>query len=1256
MPINAVCPECKTRFRLQDAMVGKLMRCATCQEMFTVRDAGPDAAAPTDKTPPADTPPRTRTDAPAVVSRSGNVSDFVPVIRDVAPAAPPRPAAPPTPAPTPAKPREMPWADKGVKPPTAADFPWDESGKPKARPAPTGPKEVAWTPDLLPPAPPPLPPIDLEPLVDVDELDRPEVEADEAPRRTDRRRPPAESDRLPAPPRRSVRKLILWSMIAFIAVALGSGGYFLVRYINDAPERLMTAGKADYEHGNWDQARRQFDTLVREHPSHALVPEAKFLSELCALRQATTNMMAREDPQPGLTEWKKVMADPTLDEFGARGRYAVDLWQAGTKLEEDVLGKGNAVFNADKPDDAEKWLNEAADLDKAVDRFRDEEVPRSAAVARGLGELRSRIDEARARLAKVNDLNRFAGTGTDDDIAAYEREAMLRGLAKDPAVVARIEEMQRRIESKATYTPEPIPITPTAVPDDGLTSLLFAPRFDRALARQITWTPTVFFCQARGVLYALDEDGGRVRWAARTGLDTDVMPVRVPATDQNPEMVLVASNTGNQFGITARGARDGRPLWHQSLPVPCQGPPALVGPNAYVALADSTGTVLEIALATGEIVGKITIGRALGPVIVGRPGTGHLYVPADARAVYVFDVYRHDPDGRRLEPTLLGVMNTGHPRGSLRGVPVFSNPDPNDPGPKFLVLGQADGLETMKLRAFRLPDGPEGKPVGDAEAKEIPIPGWASFPPHCDGEKVAVVTDKGQFGLYGLALAGNADDNLFAFPSEPVRSGDARPSRGQVVLAEEKVFWVLANGQLRKFRFGINQGEGVRLVPYGDPIPAGEPLQDPQVNARGDTFVVVTQEGMTCRATAVDSRTGEIRWRRELGLVAKGDPVRIGPAVVLMDQAGGFYRIDDTGKLAEKTGAAWLIDERWLVAQPARGFTAYTGPILGPDGSVIGVLTNDAGNVLVRLLQGNAPPQEQVLPTAVPPAGRPVVSGKMLILPLADGNLYRLNLADLKSRPEVGPPWRGERLPASSVCYVVPLNEDELYATDGARSVKRLQWPASNKSFNTNGRVKLPERPAALPVVLPGSPPRLILADGRGNLTMVDGDKLTLPALQTLKPNGKNGLPAGPVTDGLHLKKAADGSPRVAYTAAGRFVWLSPAADNPDWVGPAPVKSLAGRPAIDGKRLILTDLAGVVRVADMQTGKETGDEFRLTGSHAFAAAAVPVGANRVLVPLVDGTVVLGELKSRPKEEPRKEEPNKKDSKTEARKDSPKAPR
>jgi hypothetical protein len=49
-------------------------------------------------------------------------------------------------------------------------------------------------------------------------------------------------------------------------------------------------------------------------------------------------------------------------------------------------------------------------------------------------------------------------------------------------------------------------------------------------------------------------------------------------------------------------------------------------------------------------------------------------------------------------------------------------------------------------------------------------------------------------------------------------------------------------------------------------------------------------------------------------------------------------------------------------------------------------------------------------------------------------------------------------------------------------------------------------------------------------------------------------------------------------------------------------------------------------VIDTSTGRPTGQEFRLTGSHAFAAAAVPLGPDRVLVPLADGTVVLGDLK------------------------------
>jgi hypothetical protein len=379
-------------------MAGKLMRCTACQEMFTVFDPGPDggpAPAPADKAPPTDAPPRTRADAPAVVSRSGNVSDFVQVIRDVASAAPTRPAPPPAPAPVtapppaPVKPREAPWVEKGLQPPTAADFPWEEAGKPKPK---AGPKEIAWAPDVQPPTAPP--PVDLEPLVDADDVHRPEPEEDDD-RRARRRR--EKSDRLAAParPRKTGRKVILWSMVAFIVVALGFGGYFTVRYINDAPERLMNAADDEYGRRNWDQARKLYEQLAREHPSHRLAAQARFLAELAALRQATTSVMSRTDPSAGIGEWKKFMANPALAEFGAKGRFQSDVWEAGTKLEEDVLAKATDTFNADNPDESDRWLNEATELDRAVDRFRDEEVPKNERLAAGLAELRGKIGSAR---------------------------------------------------------------------------------------------------------------------------------------------------------------------------------------------------------------------------------------------------------------------------------------------------------------------------------------------------------------------------------------------------------------------------------------------------------------------------------------------------------------------------------------------------------------------------------------------------------------------------------------------------------------------------------------------------------------------------------------------------------------------------------------------------------------------------------------------------------------------------------------------
>jgi outer membrane protein assembly factor BamB len=1254
VPINAVCPECSNRFQLQEAMIGKSMRCPNCQEVFIVKDAGGGSAPPAKPEVKPTVPtsaPRTRTDPP-VVSRSGNVTDFVQVIKDVSAAAPPA---------APIKPKESPRADK-VKPPTSADFPWDEgpkkplppprNDKPQApspaefpwdeasRPKPTPPKAKTWTPDFTPPTLPPAEEYVEEQLEDYEEeYVEEDVEEEEYPDE------PAESEPEPQPaaalPSRKKRHFaILIGLIAFVVAGLGTGGFFLWKYLHEAPDRAFATARKEYEAGNFNQARAKYQDFIKEYPKDERVPEARFFGDLADVRQTVASVMTRSDPQPGVSSWKKFLEtvqDAQVRPFAAKERFGIDIWQTGIRLAEAVIGKANDSFTDEDPAEAEKWLNETEAIVKALDQFQPPDAVTPPALLQDIAALRQRIDSARARLVKLNQLKKDLGDGSDEEVAKAKANAKLFGMEKDPGFTSLLETTEERIQAKAVYTREAQSIAPSAVPDDGLTSLLFAPRFDRGEKRPIAGVSAVFYCLARGVLYALDEGYGNVLWAARTGLDTDIMPVRVPQSALNSELVLVASNTGNQFGITARAARNGAPLWHQSLAVPCQGPPVVVGPNAYVSLGDRDGTILEISLATGEIIGRITIGRPLGPNLAARPGTGLLYIPAESRAVYIFDVDRHDENARRLDPIRVGVMNTGHPPGSLRGVPVFSNPDPNEPGPKFLVLGQADGLESMKLRAYRLPETPDGRPEEGSLPVEIELPGWASFPPYCDGEKLAIVTDKGEFGLYGLKLDRNSDMAMFAFPGRPAKPGEQRPSRGQVVLADEGVFWILAAGDLRKLRFGINAAEGVRLIPNSDPISVGEPLHAPQVNARRDTFVVVTQDGMTCRATAVNAINGEVRWRRELGMMAKGEPLRIGDSLVFLDHGGGFYRVN-TKPLTEKSTAAWLIDpkDEWLIAQPARGFTAITELMRGPNDTALAILASelDAGKLIVRKFTGYEVVGRE-LPPGPPLAGQPIITGNWLILPLANGSLSRLAIDNLAAPAEQGPSWRAERLPAATPCYLAALNADEFFATEGVRSIVRWRWEANSNKFEMVGRLPLPERPAATPAVVPGSPPRVVVADAKGNLTMWDADKLMPPPERSWRPGRKNVLPSGPVTDGLHVVVDSGNAQRIVYVVDGRLVWLSPDADGPKWIGPEAFRGIEGHPVIVGDQIYLTDFAGIVRVLDAKTGKETGEELRLTGSHAFASAAVPLGDKRVLVPLVDGTVVLGELKMRQNENPAK---------------------
>ena len=191
------------------------------------------------------------------------------------------------------------------------------------------------------------------------------------------------------------------------------------------------------------------------------------------------------------------------------------------------------------------------------------------------------------------------------------------------------------------------------------------------------------------------------------------------------------------MGIPGRPARSRPARHHRAAP--------------YLAAYD--GSVHEIELSEGRLLGRYSLGQRLTCGGTREGDTKRIYFPADDSCIYVLDV------GQRR---CLTILYDGHPSGSLRSEPLIIPPGrralADDPG--YLILNQRNGLDAMQLRVFELP-------LSDSHAAPLKLetparlPGWTWFEPKQDGEKLAVLSDAGILGLFGIRQPGNQDQALF---------------------------------------------------------------------------------------------------------------------------------------------------------------------------------------------------------------------------------------------------------------------------------------------------------------------------------------------------------------------------------------------------------------------------------------------------------------------------------------------------------------
>jgi hypothetical protein len=557
---------------------------------------------------------------------------------------------------------------------------------------------------------------------------------------------------------------------------------------------------------------------------------------------------------------------------------------------------------------------------------------------------------------------------------------------------------------------------------------------------------------------------------------------------------------------------------------------------------------------------------------------------------------------------------------------------PDAAGAGYLVLSQANGLDAMLLRTYRLLlPGPRIEPVAMPEPR---LHGWSSFPPGRDAEKLVLLSDAGELGLFGIVQAQNQDNPLFPLLRQggplpgvvDLRGKDQARGRSQVVFTLENDLWLLAGGQLRRYQLTFHRQSGPRLLPHplwSLPLALGSPLHESQVDDSGTVLFVVTQSltQQTCLASAVDIETGRIRWQRQLGMLCQGQPLLLGSQVVALDQGGGLFAFDP-GKHPRNLEAQW--QSGGLVLAPPLSSSAAESFTLLPaaDGrSAYEIACPDPGRqVIIRHhVAGQHSVQEQAIDVPARLAGTPALGATALLLPLADGSLLRLALPLTDGATLAAPDWRAGTIQAKQRGHAVWLEGNDFLTSNGQRGLTRWHFEGNIWRSLPDGRdarsptLELPQRIVAPPVCLPrpnpASPLQVCIADAAGTVHLLQGDELKPIRTWELK---------GQISAGPFLRQGKI----LCVVDARRLVALDPAQPRPAWQYDSPGGRIVGHPDLVEGLLIVADLSNRFVALDPATGQPCNAGHVLQGSVAPAVSPVSFGPGRLFAPLTDGTVLL----------------------------------
>jgi outer membrane protein assembly factor BamB len=763
-------------------------------------------------------------------------------------------------------------------------------------------------------------------------------------------------------------------------------------------------------------------------------------------------------------------------------------------------------------------------------------------------------------------------------------------LAGDAELKSQLDALRANEHTWVRYTPIGQPLSAAAGREGEMPYLVITPMTQGQPGKSQD-SDAVVLGMARGILYALGQSNGELRWAMRLGLDTQVFPIRLPASPPQPEIGLIyAAETNTLLGVDVQV---GRLLWQHPLGAACTASPVLVGRRAFVATQD--GVVHEIEVVDGRLLGRYEIGQPLTVAGAFDAATRRLYQPADHKRVYVLDVEAN---------VCAGVLYTNHSAGSLRGPPIASE--------STLVLAESTSLGTMRVRSLTVAANVAETKI-EPRADAYDVPGWSWFPPYFDGDTVAYVTDRGYLALFGVRRK-TRDRPLFPL-APPLRvaggpEGDMATGRAQVALQDLDQWWLLARGRLVKDRFDLYRQDLHRTGDEAHPL--GMPLHESQLPTWNRPLVLVTQEPDQPRvfATAFSGPHNLIRWQRQLGMIGIRDPILVDGHCVAVDASGGVFHLPAAqaplaGNEAWRTGGEWKASA-WRPSQPPRFVKSADGH------SAVVILYDQAAEMLViRHFEPAKGLLERQFRFDVAPVGTPAALGNVLVVPCRDGNLYEFSLQGGSDAP-LPLTWRDRNAGNQAAGHAVFLSPEQLLVTDGLRRLQQWQRGPAEKAWRkaSERTLELPARIVSPPLVLAaaGSERQICVAQDGGTVHLISGSRLVTVQQWRLGA----AITAGPFALGQRIGCVLENR---------RLVCLDPASPKPLWEHQVEGLGVQGEPQYADDAVLITDISGAFTWLDAKTGS-VRDQQKLPFRAVPTAAAVPMAPGRALAPLSDGTLLL----------------------------------